>query len=143
MTDSIDSDSSKLELQNVQSLRYEERSHLEAIAQEAAKNPLIKGEEFFPNHSLGNPSRRMQFIKHYLNFSEHANNFYDYVIRVGQKIIGYAAIDKGYNALKEYFPISVHFAFVSPSSTQYSEMLESAFLEECKRIELSNKKSKL
>lgn len=135
--------SAEFELQRVISLCSEERSELEKIAKDAVNQPLIRGEEFYPNHKLETPERRNVFVKHYLDLARHANSFYDYLIRAGGKIIGYAAIDKGYDSLKNFFPVSVHFAFVSPALTPYVRTIEDTLSEECKKIELSNKKEKL
>jgi len=128
---------SEIKLERVETLQSNERSELEKIAETAIKQPLIRGEEFFPKHKLETPERRKLFLGHYLELAK--NYFYDYIIKKGEKIIGYAAIDKGYNAIRELFTPTVHFAFVHPASDQYRENIEDAFKKECDKIDTANK----
>ncbi len=129
----------KIKIQRVSHLQLEERLELEKIVEKAITQPLLRGEEFFPNHKLETPERRNIFVKHYLELERHANNFYDYLVKAGERIIGYAAIDKGYNALKELFTPTVHFAFVHPALEQYRDRIEDVFRKECDKIDTANK----
>lgn len=129
----------EIKLERVNSLQQDERLELEEVVEKAITKPLLRGEEFFPNHKLETPEKRNIFVKHYLELERHANNFYNYLVKTGEKIIGYAAIDKGYNALKELFTPTVHFAFVHPALEQYRESIEDAFRKECDKIDTANK----
>jgi hypothetical protein len=127
----------EIKIERVSSLQTEERSQLEKIAETAIKQPLLKGEEFFPKHKLETPERRNIFVRHYLELVKDAGYFHDYIIRAGEKIMGYAAIDKGYNVLKEFFTPTVHFAFVHPLLDQ--ELIEEVLKKECDKIDTANK----
>jgi len=127
----------EIKIERVSSLQTEERSHLEKIAEIAIERPLLKGEEFFPKHKLETPERRSVFIRHYIEKTK--NSFYDYLIKIGDKIMGYAAIDKGYNALKELFTPTVHFAFVHPLLNDNREAIEEILKKECDNIDTANK----
>lgn len=129
----------EIKLERVNALQSKEFSELEKVVENAIKHPLLRGEEFFPNHKLETPERRSLFVKYYLELENHANNFYDYLVKAGEKIIGYAAIDKGYNALKELFTPRVHFAFVHPMFEQEREHIEKIFKKECDNIDTANK----
>jgi len=125
----------EIKLERIETILPENRSQLEKVAEKAINQPLLHGEEFFPEHKLESPERRKIFIRHDL---ERAKEFFhDYLIKKGEEIIGYAAIDKGYNALKELFTPTVHFAFVAPN--QYGENIELILTRECQKIDTANK----
>lgn len=125
----------EIKVERVEKIFPDDRSQLEKVVEKAIGHPLLHGEEFFPKHKLESPERRKIFIRHYLERAKEF--FYDYLIKQGEEIIGYAAIDKGYNAIKELFAPTVHFAFVN--SNQYIENVELLLTRECERIDTANK----